>query len=137
MPSKRHRRNQTHKFFCPCCSRRLWRVGGTKHFIFYQGKSPIQKSFNLSAKKASFLAAQSPVCVDRQVWLEEFFCEKDGKIWLRLSKSEAGLECRPAIREDWTQTTSTIEPDRPNCSVSEFTYRMSRNSQAHFDRGYQ
>ncbi|MEA5510576.1 hypothetical protein VB715_12450 [Crocosphaera sp. UHCC 0190] len=129
MPNKRSRKKNGPKFHCPQCNRRLWRVGGHKYFIFYQGKSEIQHGFGLTPKKASFLATQNPIWVDRDVWLEEFFCEGHGKIWMRLSRSEEGkITTRLARREDWKRTTSTPDPDTPNCSVSEFTYRMSRRS---------
>lgn len=129
MPNKRSRRKNTPKFYCPQCARRLWRVGGRKYFLFYEGTAEIQQGFKLPHKKAKFLAQQNPVCVNQNVWLEEFFCEADGNIWMHISRSQQGeISSRPAKREDWKRTSHTPNPDRPTCSVSDYTYRMSRRS---------
>lgn len=129
MPNKRSRTKNIRKFYCPHCCRRLWRVGGQKYYLFYQGTTEIQKEFKLTHKKAEFLAKQNPVCVNQNVWLEEFFCEEHGKVWLYVSRSQQGeISTRPAKREDWERTSRPLNPDRPNCSVSDFTYRMSRGT---------
>ncbi|MEL4895931.1 hypothetical protein [Crocosphaera sp. Alani8] len=104
-------------------------MGGPKHFLFYEGTAEIQQGFKLPLKKAKFLAKQQPICVNQNVWLEEFFCERHGKMWLLISRSQQGeITSRPATREDWNRTSNTFNPDRPNCSVSDFTCRMSRGS---------
>ncbi len=139
MPNKRSRRKQTQKVYCPYCERRLWRVGGEKYHIFYADKTEIQKGMGLTHKKASFVAVQQGTTVDRQVWLEEFFCEEHGKMWLRLKKiDEKAFESKLATKEDWQRSTRTPNPEKPNPSVSEFTLRMSRrtNGQA-FKRFYE
>lgn len=137
MPNKRSRRSQTSKFYCPQCSRRLWRVGGRKYYLFYHGASEIQSAFKLTHKKAKFLAQQNPVCVNQNLWLEEFFCEKDGKIWMHISRLDHGeIISRPAKREDWKRTSHTPNPDRPTCSVSEFSYKMSRRSDPNLSRRF-
>lgn len=124
-----NKRKKTQKFYCPCCQRRLWRVGSPKHYLYYQGTQEIQQGFGLTAQKARFLSAQNEVWVDRQVWLEEFFCEEHGKMWLRLFRSEEGLLwAKPAERKDWQRVSRALDPDRPQCGVSEFTYRASRRS---------
>lgn len=43
-------------------------------------------------------------------------------------KSGGKLVTALATSKDWQQTTRTIQPDIPNPSVSEFTYRMSRQA---------
>jgi len=129
MANQRSRRNKTAQFFCPHCERRLWRVGTGKHYLFFQGAEEIQQQFGLNKKKASLLAQQNFVQVDRGAWIEEFFCEVDGKMWLQLSKDETGkIISKLADRKHWKQSTRTIDPTKPNPSVSEFTYRMSRKS---------
>ncbi len=129
MPNKRSRKNKTQKFYCSKCLRRLWRVGGRKYYLFYHGTSEIQSGFKLTHKKAKFLAHQNPVCVNQNVWLEEFFCEKHGTTWMHVSRLDQGtLLSRPARREDWQRTSHTENPDRPGFSVSDFTYQMSRGS---------
>ena len=127
MPNKRSKR-KSQQFYCPYCQNRLWRPGFNKYCLFYQGKEEIQKGFQLTSKKAALVAQQQTVIVDRQVWLEDFLCENDGKIWLCLSNKEEGknISYRLATEQDWEHTSHTPDPNRPNCSVSEFTYRMSR-----------
>ncbi|ACK69121.1 conserved hypothetical protein [Gloeothece citriformis PCC 7424] len=137
MPNKRSRFNKTQKFYCPYCSNRLWRVGSPKYHLFHQGKLEIQKGLNLTSKKAAFLAAQQSTLVNNNLWLEEFFCEKDGKIWMYLEKHSNGqLATRLASREDWQRTTKTPDPERPHNTVSEFTHKMSRQANVHLVKKY-
>lgn len=129
MPNKRKRRSQTQKFHCPHCENRLWRLGSPKYHLFYKDVAQLRENLGITRKKAIFLAAQNPTFVDRDVWLEEFFCEEHGKMWMRISKKEDGtLACVLAKSNDWKCTTYTINPTIPNPSVSEFTYRMSRGA---------
>jgi hypothetical protein len=129
MPNKRKKRNQSLKIYCPCCENRLWRVGGPKHFLFYKDKNEIKKELGISNKKATFLAAQVSALVDRNSWIEEFFCENDGKIWMHISQKANGEKiANPVKSSDWARTTATIDPNRPNPSVSEYSSRMSRGA---------
>jgi hypothetical protein len=129
MPNKRSKRSQTQKFYCPHCQQRLWRLGSPKYYLFYQDVTQLKERLGITRKKAVFLAAQNPTFVDRGSWLEEFFCEEHGKMWLRLSKQTDGiLEVKMAKSSDWNCTTYTINPNIPNPSVSEFSYRMSRGA---------
>ena len=129
MSNKRSNRNKTPKFYCPYCDHRLWREGTGKHSLFFQGADEIQQQFGLTKKKASLLVGQSFVQVDRSTWLEEFFCQVDGKMWLKVSKDLDGtITTQVADQKHWKQSTNTIDPNKPNPSVSEFTYRMSRKS---------
>ena len=127
MPNKRKRRNQTIKITCPLCEHRLWRVGGPKHFLFYKDKNEIKKELGTTNKKASLLAAKASAFVDYNSWIEEFFCENDGIIWMHLSRKPDGIiTATQAKGDNWARTTGTIDPDRPNPSVSEYSARMSR-----------
>ncbi|MBE9166075.1 hypothetical protein IQ238_00520 [Pleurocapsales cyanobacterium LEGE 06147] len=127
MPNKRSKRKRVQHFFCPLCGMRLWRLGSTKYYLFYQNAAEIRQNLKISAKKASFLATQNSAYIDRNSWIEEFFCTEHGRIWLLLSRqSDGNIVYRPAKKEDWKQTNKTINPTKPNPSVSEFTYRMSR-----------
>lgn len=127
MSNKRNKRSKTPQFHCPHCQKRLWRLGSLKYHLFYRGRTEIKKHLGLTPKKASFLASQNSSYVDRNCWLEDFFCEEDGKMWLRLTKKDDGsIASCIATRNDWNQTLHTINPDSPNPSVSEFSYRMSR-----------
>ena len=58
MANKRSRRKQTLKVQCPYCERRLWRMDGEKHYIFYTETTEIQREMNLTHKKASFVSAE-------------------------------------------------------------------------------
>jgi hypothetical protein len=127
MANKRSKRKNIRHFFCPFCEIRLWRLNSSKHHLCYRKASEIRQNLQISPKKANFLSSQNSAYLDRNSWLEEFFCPKDGKMWLRLTKhSEGEIVYRLAKEEDWQQTNKTVDPIRPNPSVSEFTYRMSR-----------
>jgi hypothetical protein len=132
MSNKRSKRKTIQQFFCPFChdcETRLWRLGSSKHYLFYQSATEIRQNLQLSAKKAAFLANQNSTYLDSNIWLEEFFCPTHGKMWLRLSRqNQPELAYRQATREDWRQTNKTYDPTNPNPSVSEFSYRMSRKS---------
>jgi hypothetical protein len=127
MPAKRSKRN-VQRFYCPYCDRRLWRLGSPKHFLFYLEPSEIQQNVNMSRKSAVFLANKGAY-VDSNSWIEEFLCGDHGKLWLKVKrKSDGTFVTTLAKSNDWQHTTRTILPDAPNPSVSEFTYRMSRQA---------
>lgn len=128
MPGKRSKYKNAQQFRCVYCDRRLWRLGSPKHFLYYLGASEIQQNVNMPHKSAAFLANKGAY-VDRNSWIEEFFCGDHGKLWLKVTKKTCGsiVTTLPSCK-DWQQTTHTIRPDAPNPSVSEFTYRMSRQA---------
>ena len=135
MPNKRSKRAHMQKFHCPYCESRLWRLGGPRHFLYYSNASEILKNLDITPKRASLLATQGAY-IDRLTWIEEFFCEEHGKLWLRLRQNEEGLiSSKLANDGDWGSSTGTIDPNTPNPSVSEFTYRMSRR-QGNYKRYY-
>jgi hypothetical protein len=125
MSNKRSTKNKQH-FFCPYCQERLWRNGSPKYYLFYSGKSEIQRGFSLSSKNATFLANQNHTQLDQKVWLEEFFCQQHGRLWCHISKRETQLIARIAVAEDWHRSSKTINPDGSNGTVSEFTNKISR-----------
>jgi hypothetical protein len=127
MPNKRKSRGQVLKVSCPCCEQRLWRLGSTKYHLFYTHRDEIKKELGITLKKASFLASQTSAFVDSDRWIEEFFCENHGTMWMQISKKPDGTTTAvPARASDWMRTTKTIDPNFPNPSVSEFTYSMAR-----------
>ena len=128
MPGKRSKYKNVHRFYCPYCNFRLWRQGGPKHKLFYLEASEIQQNVKMPHKSAVILANKGPY-VDNHSWIEEFFCGEHGKLWMKITKNhDEKLVATLATSKDWQQSTHTIEPDTPNPSVSEFTYRMSRQS---------
>jgi len=128
MPGKRSQRNKFQDFYCPYCKGRLRRLGSPKHFLFYLAASEIKQNVQMSRQSAMLLANKGEY-IDSNCWIEEFLCDKDGKLWMRVTrKSDGKLVMTLATNKDWQQTTHTIQPDRPNPSVSEFTYHMSRQT---------
>jgi hypothetical protein len=131
MPNKRSKRKQTQEFYCPYCSSRLWR-NGLKHNIYYESSDELRQDFKISRKNALLLFNQNKTYLKNNCWLENFFCEKHDQIWLLVSKdSDGNLVTRLADKQDWHHTTKTINPDLPNPSVSEFSYRQSRRAGIH------
>ena len=127
MPGKRSRKGEKQKFNCPYCHTKLWRMGSPKHYIYYQEISEVQKNLGISRKKASLLIAQKNTYLDKSSWIEDFYCEQHGTIWLKISsKTNSQIKVCLASPEDWRQSTGTIDPNFPNPSVSEFSYYMSR-----------
>ncbi len=125
MPNKRSGR-KTKKYFCPICEQRLWRLGTTKHHLFYKNATEIKQNTGLSSKKARLLAIQNTTYLDTNKWIEAFFCSNHGRLWLLISLQEKDFKYRLATEKDWLQTNKTLDPRMSNPSVSEFTLRMSR-----------
>lgn len=128
MPGKRSNRKETNHFCCPYCDRRLWRLGSPKHFVFYLEAAEIQKNVHISRKSATFLANKGTY-VDRNCWIEDFFCGEHGKFWMKVTRDKSDkLVATIASTDDWQHSTKTINPEIPNPSVSEFSYRISRQA---------
>jgi hypothetical protein len=126
MANKRSKRANIQKFYCPYCERRLWRLGGPRHFLYYNNATEILNNLDITRKRATLLATQGAY-VDRLTWLEELFCGEHGKIWMRLRQNDEGaISFKIASDADWRNSTGTLDPNAPNPSVSEFTFRMSR-----------
>lgn len=126
MPNKRSRRKKTRKYYCPFCEQRLWRLGKTKHHLYYRNAAEIRDNTGLTKKKAKLLSIQNSTYLDTKKWIEAFCCSSHGMIWLLVSIKENSYEYRLAKEKDWLQTDGTIDPRVSNPSVSEFTLRMSR-----------
>ncbi|PSO49194.1 MAG: hypothetical protein BRC33_07590 [Cyanobacteria bacterium SW_9_44_58] len=130
MPNKRSRYKKTPKFYCPYCGERLWRFGSEKHRVFYEGAANIKKHLGISSKKAKFLAMKGEY-LDTSSWLEELFCSEHSKMWMLVSKQKDGTyQAILAEPNHWKQGTKLIDPNHPNPSVSEYTYRSSRGTVA-------
>ncbi len=128
MSNKRSKRKKSQQFHCVYCEQQLWRLGSPKHFLFYRDKVEIRLNLDTSRKKAMFLATKG-IYIDYNSWIEEFFCREHGKIWMLVCKKADGtLVAVPAKSHHWECTTGTIDPNTPNPSVSEFSYRMSRRT---------
>ncbi len=137
MSNQRAKRRQVKHFFCPFCETRLWRSGKCRYYIFYRNAKQIRQNLKISAKKASLLANQSSTYLDKNAWIEEFFCSTHGAMWLYISRNQQKLiTYRLATREDWLQTNRTPDPTNPNPSISEFSYRISRKSYYRFNQDF-
>lgn len=133
MPNKRSRRKTQH-FNCCFCNQRLWRLGGRKYHLYYTDEGEIRRKGGLSRKSARMLANQGPY-VDASSWIEEFFCGEHGKIWMLVTRqSDDTLVLTPAQSQDWSKTTQTIDPNTPNPSVSEYSFRFSRQADLRLTR---
>ena len=105
----------------------MWRIGSPKHYLYYQETSEVQKQLNIPRKKAGLLIAEHKTYLDRNVWIEDFVCEQHGKMWLKIHrKTDRSFGVSLASEVDWRKTTGTIDPNRSNPSVSEFSCSMSR-----------
>jgi hypothetical protein len=130
MPGKRSRRGSIRRFHCPVCDSRLWRIGSEKHYLYYKDRSELSRHVGLTGRNAALAVAKGEY-VDRNAWIEEFFCGEHGKMWLLTrQRPDGSATCAPATEHDWNRTTGTRHPEHPNPSVSEFTYRMSRGAKA-------
>jgi hypothetical protein len=111
MSGKRSSRSKIQKFYCPYCEERLWRQGGTKHYIFYAGIGEINRHSERSSGQPGILTVQN-ACIDHKRWLEKFFCRSHGKVWLLVSKRELNkLTTRLAVASDWQCSTGTLPKD--------------------------
>lgn len=126
MPNKRNNRQKTKRYFCPYCETRLWRLGNTKHYLFYTNALEIRNNTGISSKKAKLLSLQNSTYLDKNKWIEAFCCSEHGLMWLKISLEGDGYKYNLAQEKDWLQTNKTIDPRISNPSVSEYTLRMSR-----------
>ncbi|MEL6931224.1 MAG: hypothetical protein AAFO95_21770 [Cyanobacteria bacterium J06600_6] len=129
MSNKRSNRKKTKKYFCPDCDQRLWRLGNSKHHIYYQNAEEIRKNTGMSLKKAKLLSLQNTTYLDPNKWIEAFCCPTHGMMWIFVSVQDQNYRYRLAEASDWSRTDKTIDPRIGNPSVSEFTLRMSRKLQ--------
>ena len=126
MPNKRSKRKKIRKYFCPYCEQRLWRLGNTKHYLYYKNANEIKHNTGMTLKKAKLLSLQNSTYLDDNKWIEAFCCSDHGMMWILISVQSDDYNYQLATRKDWSQTNKTIDPSLSNPSVSEFTLRMSR-----------
>lgn len=85
MSRPRKEKKTTEKFHCPFCQQRLWRLGSPKYYLLSQSRAESQCSC-----PSKLSASQTIVNVNPDCWLEEFFCEEHGNLWMLLSKTSDG-----------------------------------------------
>jgi hypothetical protein len=129
MSRKRNRAANRLEVHCPNCGVRLWRGCGQKHYIFASNIEQTRELTGATRKKAVLLHTATPTWVDRNRWIEPFFCPDDGQVWIACTRGPDGqISGEVAPPKLWQQTTGTLDPSKPNPSVSEFTYRHSRRA---------
>jgi len=80
----------------------------------------------MSRQSAELLASKGAY-VDSGSWIEEFFCGDHGKLWMKVRKTGSIIVATLATSEDCHKQPAQFY-QTPNPSVSEFTYRMSRQT---------
>jgi len=103
--------------------------------MFYEQVKEISQHTGVTPKKAVFIANQGGV-VDKNNWIEQFMCKQHGNMWMVVHKEDDILTARFAQDTDWKCTSGTINPNNPNPSVGEFSYRMSRQTSAQLKNLY-
>ncbi|WP_218081277.1 hypothetical protein [Anthocerotibacter panamensis] len=70
--------------------------------------------------------------VDHSRWVEAFFCAEHGTMWLMVLKDRGTGQCEVRVPTDreWEDVAGLIDPNRPNPSVSEYSWRSSRGATA-------
>lgn len=127
MSNKGSKRKQTRKYFCPYREERLWRLGSTRHYLYYVNPVEIRRNTGISLKKAKLLSLQSTTYLDKSKWIELFYCSNHDLMWFKVSTDGDKYDYNLAKEKDWLQTNRTLDPRISNSSVSEFTLRMSRS----------
>jgi hypothetical protein len=137
MAERRNRRRKRVLTYCSVCAARLWRINSDRHYLFANSSAEIRQLSGMTRKKAAMFTQQSNTFVDRHRWLEEFFCTDHGPLWLLLEQDADGsINTSVPDPKIWEQTTGTIDPRKPNPSVSEFTFRMSRRAAPNLGQRY-
>lgn len=90
MLKKHSNRKNIQRFYCPYCDRRLWRLDSSKRSISYLDAAQIQQILNISRQSAVSLATKG-ACVDHNFWLEKFFCEEHGKLWMKVTMNNGSV----------------------------------------------
>jgi hypothetical protein len=134
MPGKRSNRSKIEQFFCPYCEKRLWRLGGSKHYLFLANVSNTPQSSQNSSKSPREVLEED-ARIDPDQWIEEFFCGEHSKLWMLVCRTtDNRLIAVLASKADWQRSTRTPCIDFPNPSVSEFSIRMSRRADVRLRR---
>jgi hypothetical protein len=66
MSQQDDRKKTPQKFHCPFCQKCIWRLGSAKYYCLLFSGERVRINYNC--------------------WLEEFYCEEHGKLWMRITK---------------------------------------------------
>lgn len=105
MSSRGSRQQKTQRFNCPHCGERLWRVDGQKHYLVHTGAAENQENLDSSTTTANDVGSSGSF-LDKNTWIEEFFCGEHGQIWLLVQRHKDGsLNSALAESPDWRKAT--------------------------------
>ncbi|AGY56696.1 hypothetical protein [Gloeobacter kilaueensis] len=130
MPGKRSHYKRRFAPQCPDCELQVYRLNSTRHSIYIEGAEAIARALSIPYKRALLIASQGPI-VDRNQWLEEFYCPMHGRVWLQVVRERSSGQIRAQLPDAalWKRSIGTLDPNHPNPSVSEFTLSNSRSPQ--------
>jgi hypothetical protein len=112
--------------FCPAHPEQRVYGQGPRYLIHLLSAEELRQR-GMSVKKAQLVIQAHPVLVLPNEWLEELFCSGCGTShWCHVVRQDPNTyTVRWAPRELWQQVAH-VNPLMPNPSVSQFSYRASR-----------
>ncbi len=130
LPGKRRVRSKGRELFCPAHPEQRISGNGRKYFLHLVTSEQLRQR-GMGDKRARLVIQAYPVLVLSNEWLEELFCPKCGSThWCHVVRHDRVTHTlRWAPRELWQQVAH-VDPMVPNPSVSEFSRRSARRTDA-------
>lgn len=130
LPGKRRVRSKGRELFCPAHPEQRISGNGRKYFLHLVTSEQLRQR-GMGDKRARLVIQAYPVLVLSNEWLEELFCPQCGTThWCHLVRHDRVTHTlRWAPRELWQQVAH-VDPMVPNPSVSEFSRRSARRTDA-------
>jgi len=130
LPGKRRVRSKGRELFCPAHPEQRISGNGRKYFLHLVTSEQLRLR-GMGDKRARLVIQAYPVLVLSNEWLEELFCPKCGTThWCHVVRHDRVTHTlRWAPRELWQQVAH-VDPMVPNPSVSEFSRRSARRTDA-------
>ena len=130
LPGKRRVRSKGRELFCPAHPEQRISGNGRKYFLHLVTSEQLRQR-GMGDKRARLVIQAYPVLVLSNEWLEELFCPLCGTThWCHLVRHDRVTHTlRWAPRELWQQVAH-VDPMVPNPSVSEFSRRSARRTDA-------
>jgi len=130
LPGKRRERSKGRELFCPAHPEQRISGNGRKYFLHLVTSEQLRLR-GMGDKRARLVIQAYPVLVLSNEWLEELFCPQCGTThWCHVVRHDRVTHTlRWAPRELWQQVAH-VDPMVPNPSVSEFSRRSARRTDA-------
>ena len=130
LPGKRRVRSKGRELFCPAHPEQRISGNGRKYFLHLVTSEQLRQR-GMGDKRARLVIQAYPVLVLSNEWLEELFCPQCGSThWCHVVRHDRVTHTlRWAPRELWQQVAH-VDPMVPNPSVSEFSRRSARRTDA-------